>query len=195
MRRREFIAGLGSAATWPMVARGQQPPIPLIGFLQAGSAASTAYYTTAFRDAMRRLGYAEGRNARYEFRFADGALERLPQLAADLVSLNPSVIVSGPLPANIAVQKATTTIPIVMGTGADPVGFGVVESLAHPGGNITGVSNFAEELASKQLDLMRELLPRVSRVGVLINTTNPLHVPQWKETEAAAAKAGITLVC
>jgi putative tryptophan/tyrosine transport system substrate-binding protein len=142
---------------------------------------------------MRQLGYAEGRNARYEFRFADGALERLPQLAADLVSLNPSVIVSGPLPANIAVQKATTTVPIVMGTGADPVGFGVVKSLAHPGGNITGVSNFAEELASKQLDLMRELLPRVSRVGVLINTTNPLHVPQWKETEAAAAKAGITL--
>ncbi len=194
MRRREFIAGLGSAAAWPMVARGQQPPIPLIGFLQAGSAASTAHYTAAFRDAMRRLGYAEGHNARYEFRFADGALERLPQLAADLVSLNPSVIVSGPLPANIAVQKATTTIPIVMGTGADPVGFGVVKSLAHPGGNITGVSNFAEELASKQLDLMRQLLPRVSRVGVLINTTNPLHVPQWKETEAAAAKAGITLV-
>jgi ABC-type uncharacterized transport system substrate-binding protein len=193
MRRREFIAGLGSAAAWPVVARAQ-PPIPLIGFLQAGSASSTAHYTAAFRDAMHQLGYAEGRNARYEFRFADGALERLPQLAADLVSLNPSVIVSGPLPANIAVQKATTTIPIVMGTGADPVGFGVVKSLAHPGGNITGVSNFAEELASKQLDLMRELLPRVSRVGVLINTTNPLHVPQWKETEAAAAKAGITLV-
>jgi hypothetical protein len=105
MRRREFIAGLGSAAAWPVVARAQ-PPIPLIGFLQAGSASSTAHYTAAFRDAMHQLGYAEGRNARYEFRFADGALERLPQLAADLVSLNPSVIVSGPLPANIAVQKA-----------------------------------------------------------------------------------------
>jgi ABC-type uncharacterized transport system substrate-binding protein len=88
-------------------------------------------------------------------------------LAAELVRLNPSVIVSGPLPANWAVQKATSTIPIVMGTGADPVGFGLVKSLAHPGGNITGVSNFAEELASKQLDIMRELLPRLSRIGVL----------------------------
>jgi putative ABC transport system substrate-binding protein len=102
--------------------------------------------------------------------------------------------VSGPLPANQALQKATSTIPIVMGTGADPVGFGLVKSLARPGGNITGVSNFADELASKQLDVMRELLPRLASVGVLINVTNPLHVPQWRETQAAAQKAGITLV-
>ena len=111
-----------------------------------------------------------------------------------MVALNPNVIVSGPLPANLAIQSATGPIPIVMGTGADPVGFGVVKSLARPGGNIPGVSNFADELASKQLDVMRELLPRLLRVGVLINITNPLHVPQWRETQAAAGKAAITLV-
>ena len=116
---------------------------------------------------MRQLGYVEGRNIHFEYRFADGVIERLPEMAAELVRLNSSVIVSGPLPANLAVQKATGTIPIVTGTGADPVGFGLVNSLAHPGGNITGVSNFAEELASKQLDIMRELLPRLSRIGVL----------------------------
>jgi putative ABC transport system substrate-binding protein len=194
MRRREFIAGLSVALAWPWAARAQQPSTPLIGFLQAGSAASSADFLDAFRDAMRQLGYIEGRNIRFEYRFADGVIERLPELAAEVVGLRPSVIVSGPLPANLAVKKATSTIPIVMGTGADPVGFGVVKSLAHPGGNITGIANFAEQLASKQLDVMRELLPRLSRIGALINVTNPLHVPQWRETQAAADKAGIVLV-
>jgi putative ABC transport system substrate-binding protein len=194
MRRREFIAGLSGAMFWPLTVRAQQPSMPVIGFLQAGSPNSTGDYFDGLRDAMRQLGYIEGRNIRFESRFADGVIERLPELAAELVTLKPSVIVSGPLPANLAVQKATSTIPIVMGTGADPVGFGVVKSLAHPGGNITGIANFAEELASKQLDVVRELLPRLSRVGVLINVTNPLHVPQWRETQTAAAKAGIGLV-
>jgi putative ABC transport system substrate-binding protein len=198
MKRREFISLLGGAAAAPMLAPlgalAQQSPPALIGFLQAGSAASTASYLDAFRDATRQLGYIEGRNIRFEYRFADGILDRLPGLAAELVQLNPSVIVSEALPANLAVQKATSTIPIVMGTGADPVGFGVVKSLARPGGNITGPANFAEELASKQLDLMRELLPRLSRVGFLVNVTNPVHVPQWNETQAAAAKAAIALV-
>ena len=194
MKRREFIAALGGAAAWPVVARAQQPAMPVIGFLQSGSAASTAYLLDPFRDGMRQLGYIEGGNTRFEYRFADGVIQRLPDLAAELVALNPSVIVSGPLPANLAVQKATSTVPIVMGTGADPVGFGLVKSLARPGGNITGLANFAEELASKQLDVMRELLPRLSRVGVLINVTNPLHVPQWRETQAAAVKPAIALV-
>jgi putative ABC transport system substrate-binding protein len=192
--RREFIAALSVAGAWPLVARAQQPAIPVLGILQAGSAASTTDYLNAFRDGLKQLGYIEGRNIRFQYRFADGVIERLPELAAELVALNPNVIVSGPLPANLAIQSATRTIPIVMGTGADPVGFGVVKSLAHPGGNITGVSNFADELASKQLDVMRELLPRLLRVGVLINITNPLHVPQWRETQAAAGKAAITLV-
>jgi putative ABC transport system substrate-binding protein len=115
-------------------------------------------------------------------------------LADELVRLKPNVILSAPLPANIAVRQATSTIPIVMATGADPVGFGLVQSLSRPGGNITGLTNFAEKLASKQLDLMRELLPGASRLGVLVNVTNPLHVPQWDETQAAAIEASLTVV-
>jgi putative ABC transport system substrate-binding protein len=198
MRRRDFIARLGSAAvaalsTWPVATRAQEKPV-LVGILQAGSRAALPRQLDAFREGMRQLGYIEGRDIRFEYRFADGVIDRLPALAAELVALNPNVILSAPLPATLAVQKATNTIPIVMGTGADPVGFGLVTSLAHPGGNITGLANFAEELASKQLDLMRELLPRLSRVAVLVNVTNPLHVPQWQKTEAAAIKAAVTLV-
>jgi putative tryptophan/tyrosine transport system substrate-binding protein len=133
-------------------------------------------------------------DVRYEYRFADGYLDRLPGLAVELVKLNPNVIVSSPVPANMAVAKATSTIPIVMASGADPVTFGVVKSLSHPGGNITGLTNFAEELASKQIDLMRELLPQLTRLAALINVENPLHVPQWRETQTAAAKAAIALV-
>jgi ABC-type uncharacterized transport system substrate-binding protein len=194
MRRREFIKAIAGSAAWPLAARAQVSKPALVGILWAGSAASNAANFEAFRDAMRKLGYIEGRNVRFEYRLADGMIDRLPGLAAELVALNPDVIVSGPLPASLAVQKATSTIPIVMGTGADPVGFGLVKSLAHPGGNITGVANFAEQLASKQLDLMRELLPRLSRVAVLVNVTNPLHVPQWRGTQAAAIKAAIALV-
>ena len=148
----------------------------------------------AFRDGLRQLGYVEGRNIRLEYRFADGVLDRLPVLAGELVRLNPNVIVSAPLPANIAMLQATSKIPIVMATGADPVGFGLVQSLSRPGGNITGLTNFAEALASKQLDVMRELLPSATRLGVLVNVTNPLHVPQWQETQSAATDASLTVV-
>ena len=195
MRRREFLMLLGGVAAFdPLSARGQQSPPPLIGVLDAAAAVPTKTYHEAFRAGLRQLGYVEGRNIRLEFRYADSFLDRLPGLAAELVRLNPKVIVSAPLPANLAVHKATSTIPIVMATGADPVGFGLVQSLSHPGGNITGLANFAEQLASKQLDLMRELLPRLARVGTLVNVQNPLHVPQWQETQAAAAKASLALV-
>ena len=150
---------------------------PLIGVLNAASAKSTASSYEAFRAALRQLGYFEGRNIRIKYRYADGFLDRLPALAEEVVGLNPKVIVSGPLPASLAVRKATATIPIVMATGADPVGFGLVQSLSRPGGNVTGLANFAEELASKQLDVIRELLPRLVRVATLVNVGNPLHVP------------------
>jgi putative tryptophan/tyrosine transport system substrate-binding protein len=193
MRRREFIASLialaGSKAAW-----AQQSSPPLIGVLEASSAVSIKVNHDAFRDGMRQLGYVEGRNIRLEYRFADGVLDRLPGLAGELVRLNPNVIVSAPLPANIAMRQATSRIPIVMATGADPVGFGLVQSLSRPGGNITGVTNFAEELAPKQLDLIRELLPSASRLGVLVNVTNPLHALQWQETRAAAINASLTVV-
>jgi putative ABC transport system substrate-binding protein len=145
----------------------------------------------AFRTRLRELGYLEEVNVRFEYRYADGFLDRLPALAAELVRARPSVIVSSPMPANVAASK---TIPIVMANGADPVSFGLVQSLSHPGGNITGLANFAEDLASKQIDIMRELLPRLARVGALVNLENPLHVPQWQETQVAAAKASLALV-
>jgi putative ABC transport system substrate-binding protein len=143
---------------------------------------------------MLELGYVEGRNTRYEYRFADGHLDRLPDLAIALVRLKPDVIVSAPLPSHIALRQATSTIPIVMANGADPVGFGLVTSLSHPGGNVTGLANFAEVLAAKQIDLLRELIPRLSRLGALINVTNPLHLPQLRETKAAAVASGIDLM-
>jgi len=194
MRRREFIRLMGATAGWPLSAWGQQSSPPLVGVLNAASAKSTASSYEAFRAAPRQLGYIEERNIRFDYRYADGFLDRLPALAEELVRLNPRVIVSGPLPASLAVRKATAMIPIVMATGADPVGFGLVQSLSHPGGNVTGLANFAEELASKQLDVIRELLPQLSRVAALINVGNPLHVPQLREIRAAAAKASLALV-
>ena len=184
MRRREFITLIGGAAAInPFSAWAQQSPFPLIGVLDAATRHRSQDATKHSAPRLRQLGYIEGRNIRFEYRYADGFLDRLPGLAAELVRLNPKVIVSAPLPANLAVHKATSTIPIVMATGADPVGFGLVQSLSHPGGNITGLTNFAEELASKQLDLIRELLPGLTRVGSLVNVRNPLHVPQWRETQ------------
>jgi ABC-type uncharacterized transport system substrate-binding protein len=193
LKRREFITLLGgAAAAWPLAASAQQSA--LIGFLNAGAATTLKREIDAFRDGLRNLGHIEGHNVRFEYRFADGYLDRLPTLAAELVRLNPNVIVSSPVPANLAIAKATSTIPIVMASGADPVGFGLVKSLSHPGGNVTGLTNFAEELASKQIDLMRELLPGLARLAALVNVVNPLHVPQWRETQAAAAQAAIALV-
>jgi len=194
MQRREFITLLGGAAACaPLSAWAQQSP-PLIGVLEGASAKSMAERYDAFRAGLRQLGYVEGRNIRIEYRYADGFLDRLPTLAAEIVRLNPTVIVSAPMPANLAARKATSTIPIVMANGADPVSFGLVESLSRPGGNVTGLTNFAEDLASKQIDIIRELLPHMVRVGALVNVENPLHVPQWRETQAAAAKASLALL-
>src|SRR5690348_13817719 len=195
MRRREFFKLIaGSTAAWPLAAQAQQPAMPLIGILNAGSQESTVTGYAAFRNELQQLGYVEGRNIRFEFRFADGFLDRLPRLAEEIVGLDPAIIVSAPVPANMAVHQVTKTIPIVMSTGADPVRFGLVQSLSHPGGNVTGLTNFAEALASKQLDLMRELRPGLARVAVLVNADNPLHVPQWRETQEAATRASIVLV-
>jgi putative ABC transport system substrate-binding protein len=143
MRRRQFLGVLGGAAAWPLTARSQRPAIPLVGVLDAGSATSTAREYEAFRSHLRQLGFVEGRNVRFEYRFANGVLDRLPSLAEELVQLNPSIVVSAPVPANIAVDKATWTIPIVMASGADPVGFGLVQSMSRPGGNVTGLTNFS----------------------------------------------------
>jgi putative ABC transport system substrate-binding protein len=196
MRRREFIALLGGTAlTRPFDASAQQSVgIPIIGLLFAGTEISYARLLKAFREGMRTVGRDEGRNVRFEYRFADGYLDRLPGLAAELLLLKPDVIVSSPLPANLAAQRATSVIPIVMANGADPVGFGLVASLSRPGANVTGLANFAEVLASKQLDLLNELLPRLSRVAMLVNVSNLLHVPQVHEMQAATYSAKVDLV-
>jgi putative tryptophan/tyrosine transport system substrate-binding protein len=195
MQRRDFITLLGgAAAVWPMAARAQQPDgIPIIGLLFA---ATKTFYTPmieAFREGMRELGYDEGRSIHFAYRFADGYFDRLPGLAAELILLKPSVIVCAPLPASLAAHRATNTIPIVA-FGADPVAFGLVESLSRPGGNVTGIAIFSEALASKQLDFAHELLPRLSRVAMLVNISNPHHVPQLKEMQAATANANVDLV-
>src|SRR5215468_3134926 len=195
MRRREFLTLIGcAAATWPVVGHAQQQITPLVGVLCTGTAEALERYLASFREGMHELGYVEGSTVRFEFRFADGYLDRLPDLANEMVRLNPRVIVSTPLPAHLAARQATSEIPIVMATGADPVGFGLVASLSHPGGNVTGLANFAEMLASKQIDLLREMLPRVARFGLLVNVTNQLHMPQLHETKVAAEAAGIRLV-
>ena len=195
MRRRKFIRLLGSAAAiWSIPLSAQQVAPAVIGVLHAGSEQAVSRQLDAFKAAMRQLGYVEGSNVHFVYRFADGFLDRLPRLAAEVVRLNPRLIVSAPVPANLAARNATSTIPIVMADGADPVGFGIVQSLSHPGGNVTGLTNFAEDLAAKQLDMVRELLPHLARVAVLINIANPLHVPQWRETQSAAARAAVTLI-
>jgi putative ABC transport system substrate-binding protein len=195
VRRRTFIAVLsGTAVVGSLDAWAQQSQPPLIGVLEGASAATMADRYDAFRAGLRELDYVEENNIRLEYRYADGFLDRLPVLAAELVRLQPRVIVSAPVPANLAASKATSTIPIVMANGADPVSFGLVQSLSRPGGNVTGLTNFAQDLASKQIDIIRELLPHLARVGAIINVENPLHVPQWRETQDAAAKASLVLV-
>ena len=188
MRRREIITLIGgAAATNPFSVWAQQSPFPLIGVLDAADAASITRRHEAFRTALRELGYIEGRNIRFEHRYADGFLDRLPGLAAELVQLNPKVIVSAPLPANLAVHKATSTIPIVMATGADPVGFGLVQSLSHPGGNIPG-SPTSLRSCIETVDLIRGLIPG-STVLAAVNAGKLLHAPEWRETQRAAADA------
>src|SRR4051812_38731756 len=167
MRRRKFIF-LALQGGWLAHANAQSRDSsqPLIAVLSAGSESSTRPYLQAFRNSMSRLGYVDGRAARFEYRFADGYLDRLPKLAAELVLLNPTIIVSAPLPANLAVAKLTSTIPIVMSSGADPVGNGLVKSLSRPGGNVTGVANFADGLPSKQVEVLKELFPNARRLGI-----------------------------
>jgi putative ABC transport system substrate-binding protein len=160
MRRREFIAGLGSAAAWPLVARAQQPALPVIGFLYLGSPEHTARQVAGFRLGLSETGYVEGRNVAIEYRWAEGHFDRLTQLAADLVHHNVAVIVTPfSLTATRAAQAATTTIPIVFTTGVDPVQFGLVRSLNRPAGNVTGLSALNSELKPKQLGFLHDLIP------------------------------------
>jgi putative ABC transport system substrate-binding protein len=170
VKRREFIGLLGGAAAWPLTARAQQAvgKIVTIGVL----AIEPWPPIDTFRQALNNIGYIEGKNVRFEYRYAEGYNERLPELANDLADLNVDVIVTWGTDAVLAAKQATTTIPIVMGTIGDPLGSGIVTNLARPGGNVTGSSSRAAELESKRLELLKEAVPGLSRVAILFNPTN-----------------------
>src|SRR5262245_48497582 len=194
MRRREFITllGGGTAAAWPLAARAQQPKVPVIGFLHPGSAEPNANLLAAFRKGLAEAGYTEGKNVAIEFRWAHGENSRLGEMAADLVQHQVAVIVTpiGTVTA-LAAKAATTTIPIVFSAGTDPVQAGIVASLRRPGGNVTGVNYMAVELSAKRLSLLHELVPRASRIALLINPANPVPAETIvKDTQAAAETIG-----
>jgi putative ABC transport system substrate-binding protein len=191
MRRRDFITFVGSvAAGWPLPARAQQAT-PVIGYLNGASAAEFPHLLAGFRKGLIETGYAEGRNVTIEYRYADGHYDRLPALAADLVDRKVSVIVAtAGTPTIRAAKAATSTIPIVFVIGGDPVRFGIVASLDRPGGNITGLTLFGIELAVKRLELLLELVPSATNIGVLANPNNPITEPQLSDLEAAARTLG-----
>jgi putative ABC transport system substrate-binding protein len=196
MKRREFIMLLGSAAAaWPLAARAQQPAMPVVGFLQSGSRGGSAHMVAAFQTGLREAGYIEGQNVGVIYRFADGQYDRLPALAAELLQSQVAVLAAtGGDPAVLAARAATTTIPIVFTTGADPVALGYVASLHRPGGNVTGVVLFTSSLGAKRIGLLRQLLPNIDAVGVLVNPTYPVAAAQLKEVEAAAASLNVRLI-
>jgi putative ABC transport system substrate-binding protein len=196
MQRREFIALLGSAtasAAWPLAAGAQtQPKIPRVGFIAGSSLAATAHTLGAFRKGLTELGYVEGQTIALEVRFAEGRTERIPELVAELVGLKMDLLVAGVSSAALAAKKATRTIPIVM-VAPDPVGLGLVASLARPEGNLTGLSYFNEAIVGKRLELLKELVPGLARVAVLKNPLMEVHAIFWKDTEAAARTLGVAL--
>ena len=193
--RRLLILGLALVLLAAPLAADAQPPakVPRIGFLGSGSPSTHGPFVVAFRQGLRDLGYVEGQNVVIELRWAEGRLERLPDLAAELVGLKVDLILTHATPGVLAAKQATTTIPIVMAAAGDPVGSGFVASLARPGGNITGLSLLTTELAGKRLQLLREVAPRASRVAVLWNAANPVGPLVVRETEAAARTLGVQL--
>jgi ABC-type uncharacterized transport system substrate-binding protein len=186
LKRREFISLLGgAAATWPLAARAQQPAMPVIGFLHSASPGGFAFYVTGFRNGLKEAGYVEGRNVAIEHRWAEGRLDRLPALAADLVSRQVAAIAADTRSTLIA-KAATTTIPIVFTSGGDPVKLGFVTSLNRPGGNITGTSFLTAEVAGKRLELLRELMPAATVINYLVNPDSALGQPEIADAEATA---------
>ena len=177
MKRREFISLLGGAvAAWPLAARAQQPPkLPTIGFLGESTPVAQSERTAAFVQRLRELGWTEGRTVAIEYRWAEGRSERFAEIATELVRLKVDVIVTSSTPAVIAAKQATSVIPIVFAIAADPIGTGLVASLARPGGNVTGLSIQSTDIAAKRLALLREIIPSLRRLAIMANLGNPQH--------------------
>jgi putative ABC transport system substrate-binding protein len=193
MRRREFIAGLGVTAAWPLAAGAQQPAVPVIGWLSAQSADDN-YNIVPFLQGLKETGYVEGQNVAIEYRQAENQYDRLPALAADLVRRRVAVIVATGSPATLAAKAATASIPIVFNTGNDPVAVGLVASLNRPGANLTGIATLSIELAPKQLQLLHELIPNAARFGVLADPAFPTTPSTVANLQASAHTLGLQLV-
>ena len=194
MKRREFITLLGGAAALPLTARAQQPAMPVIGFLGSQSAETVADYLRAFRQGLKDAGYVEGETIAVEYRWAEGQVDRLPDLVADLARRRVALLVSGGGPASMAAAQARISIQIIFMVAEDPVRLGLVSSLARPGGNLTGVNFFAAELAAKRLELLRELVPAAARVAVLLNPSETaIAAANSRDVETAAHAMGLEL--
>ncbi len=194
MRRREFITLLGgTAAAWPLAARAQQAAMPVVGHLTPGTTGQAAQLLALLRQILAEAGYVEGRNLTIEYRQAEGRYDRLPGLAAELVQRQAAVIIAVTTPAALAATAATATIPIVFNTPDDPVGVGLVASLARPGGNATGVHQLNSALGAKQLGVLRELVPSAARVGFLVNPNNSNAEVMTREVTTAASAIGVEI--
>ena len=194
MNRREFVKlAAGVAMTWPFAAHAQQPEMPVIGYLTPKTAEAGADDVAAFRDGLQAIGFVDGRNVAIEYRWGNNEYGRLPALAADLVARKVKVICALSIVATMAAKGATSTIPIVFDVGPDPVALGLVASLSHPGGNLTGVAILLGELWPKRLELLRELVPKAEAIGVLVNPANPNAVPNTTNLQAAAKTFGFQL--
>ena len=194
MRRREFITLLGGAAAWPLVAQAQQADrMRRIGVLSTRAPGADPHLLTALQRGLQETGFVDGQNLGIEYRFAANQYDRLPALAADLVGRRVALIVSMGTPAAPAAKAATATIPVVFGVGDDPVQLGLVASLARPGGNLTGITTLSGELGSKRLELLRELVPTATLVGVLVNPTNVNAEAVLKDLQAAARALGLQI--
>jgi putative ABC transport system substrate-binding protein len=191
MRRREFITLLGGAATWPVRTSAQPTKLPTIGFLGTNSAASQSQWTASFVQRLRELGWVEGRTIAIEYRWAEGRPERSAELIAELIRLKVDVIATSGTPQVVAALQATATIPIVFAAAADPVGNGLVASLARPGGNITGLSAQSADVAGKRLELLREVVPGLRRFAIMANITTPAAMLEMGEVRAAAGKLAL----
>jgi putative ABC transport system substrate-binding protein len=191
LKRRAFIALLSGAAAWPLAAQAQQASkLPTIGFLGA-SPSIESQRVAAFVQRLRELAWIDGRNLTIEYRWAEGRNERYAEAAAELVRLKVDVIVTVATPATLAAKQATTVIPIVFGAASDPIGTGLVQSLARPGGNVTGLSNLISDTGGKKLEFLREIVPGLRRLAILANVGNPAVVLDMSEAQAAARKLGL----